>query len=252
MGMKILSRAGNLAPLVLQGSPNLRGIDYRSNVSSSEVKTTIILAALKAKTGETTIRSQFPSRDHSERLLEAMGHPVKTQDEGRIVTIRPLERALKPLTYTVPGEMSAAVYWIVLGLVHPDCDITVKSVCVNPSRMGLINVLKSMGGNIEIKEIKGAEFIEPVADVRVRTSQLRGVTISPEFYPQMADEFVGFALAASFAQGETIITGAEDLRNKKSNRIANIVEEFRKLGADVEETKDGMIFRGVKERNKLH
>ncbi len=247
MGATIYGRKGNqLAPLVIYGNKNISGIDYYSDISSSEVKTSLILASLRMKNGKTIIRNPLPSRDHTERMLAAMGHPLKIEDEGRVAIVEPLKKPLNPIDYKIPGEISAAVYWIVLGLVHPNADITIKSTCINPSRMGLINVLKAMNGNIEINEINDPNSIEPVANIRVRSSRLKGITIGKEYYPQMADEFVGFALAASLAEGETLITGAEDLRNKKSNRIQKIIQEYRHLGANVEETEDGMRFIGVK------
>jgi 3-phosphoshikimate 1-carboxyvinyltransferase len=250
MGATILGRKNNqLAPLVIYGNRNNHGIDYYSAISSSEVKTSLILASLKMKQGQTIIRNPLPSRDHTERMLAAMGHKLEIGDGGRVIIVDPLQRPLNPIDYKIAGEMSAAVYWIVLGLVHPNADITIKSVCVNPLRMGLINVLKAMNGNIEVKPLSDPNEIEPIADIRVRSSHLKGITIGKEYYPQMADEFVGFALAASLAEGETLITGAEDLRNKKSNRIQEIIKEYRSLGANVEETEDGMRFIGVKKLN---
>ena len=145
----------------------------------------------------------------------------------------------------VPGEISAAVYWIVVGLVHPDSDITIKDVCINHLRTGLLDVLKKMGGDIEIFERHELSQIESIGDIRVRSSRLKGITVEPEYFTRMIDEFPGFALAASLAEGTTVIKGVQDLRNKKSNRIACVVDEFTKLGANVVETEDGMLFEGV-------
>lgn len=246
MGATILGRENNtIGPLVIHGG-ELKGIEHKSDVSSSEVKTTILLAGLRAKSGKTIIDNPLPSRDHTERMLIAMGHDVLIDNNGCRVTIEPLSKPLKPLDMKIPGEISAAVYWIVLGLVHPDCELTIKSVCVNPLRTGLLEVLKKMGANIEIIENEKSSQLEPIADIRVKSSKLHGTTIEPEYFPTMADEFPGFALAASLAEGETIIKGAGDLRNKKSDRIKCVVEEFSKLGAKVFETEDGMRFEGVK------
>lgn len=246
MGATILGREDNkIGPLVIRGA-QLKGVEHISEISSSETKTAILLAGLRAKSGKTVIENPLPSRDHTERMLIAMGHNVITDKNGCRVTIEPLTKPLKPIDMEIPGEISAAVYWIILGLVHSDSDLTIKSVCVNPMRVGLLEVLRKMGADIEIIENKKASQLEPIADIRVKTSKLHGITIEPEFFPTMADEFPGFALAASLAEGETIIKGAGDLRNKKSDRIKCVVEEFSKLGAKVFETEDGMRFEGVK------
>ncbi len=245
MGAHIWGRKDNTTgPLAIRGG-DLKGIQYKSEVSSSEVKTCLLLAGLKSKEGFTSIESKYPTRDHTERMLRAMGHEVISEDNGRIVKIAPLHKPLKPLSMFVPGEISAAVYWIVVGLVHPDSDITIKDVCINHLRTGLLDVLKKMGGDIEIFERHELSQIESIGDIRVRSSRLKGITVEPEYFTRMIDEFPGFALAASLAEGTTVIKGVQDLRNKKSNRIACVVDEFTKLGANVVETEDGMLFEGV-------
>ena len=251
MGATVFGRKnGQFAPLAIYGG-DLQGIHYTSEVSSGEVKTSLLLAGLRAKRGITCIETPLASRDHTERMLKAMGATIHVEENGCRVSVEPMSKPLSPINMRIPGEISAAVYWIVLGLVHPDSDITIKSVCVNPSRTGLFDVLKKMGADMEIIPHPGNN-LEPIADIRVRSSRLNGTVVSPELYPRMADEFPGFALAAALAEGETVIQGADDLRNKKTNRIADVVEEYRKLGAIAHETKDGMRFEGCNRLKGAH
>lgn len=247
MGAQIFGKQNNtLAPLAIRGK-DLQGIDYSNDFPSGEVKTALILAALKAK-GKTTIKSRLASRDHTERMLTIMGKNLEVSNEGKCIKINPLSSPLRPCDFKIPNEISVAVYWIVLGLVHPDSDLLIKNVGVNPTRTGLIDILEKMGANIKILNYR-EESNEPVGDIKVSSSKLKGVIIEESLFPRMVDEFPGFALAASLAEGVTIIKGATDLKNKKTNRIKSIVEEFSKLGAIVYETEDGMIFEGVKYLN---
>ncbi len=241
MGASIISRLdGKYPPIGIRGN-TLKGIDYNFAVTSGETKTAFILAALQAGQ-ESTLRMPLPTRDHTERLVRAMGGIIEDDDNN--IHIKP-SSSLNPINFNIPGEISAAVYWIVLGLVHPNAKIRIKSVGINASRIGLIDVLKEMGGDISIQnETKG---IEPEADIVVRSSELKGIDIPEKLFPRMIDEFPGFALAASLAKGRTRIFGANELRNKKSNRIASIVEEYSRLGADISETDDGLMFKGVEE-----
>jgi 3-phosphoshikimate 1-carboxyvinyltransferase len=242
MGASFVGRNdGKNAPFTIKGN-GLKGISFDSKISSGETKTSLILASLYADQ-PTTITMPKATRDHTERMLNSMGADIATFDSGRKVIINPLNKALSPINFKVPGEISAAVYWIIFGLLHPNCELLIKDVGLNPSRTGLIDVLKEMGGDITVN-IKTDE-IETEGDIIVKSSVLRGVDISENVFPRMIDEFPGFALAASLADGKTRIFGANELRNKKSNRINSIVSEFTKLGAKVTETSDGLVFNGV-------
>jgi 3-phosphoshikimate 1-carboxyvinyltransferase len=243
MGATVLTRAGGTPPLVIKGG-RLRGIEYSLHVASSEVKTCLILAGLRAD-GRTVIHSPLRTRDHTEQMLRAMGASIASEEDGLVTVVEPLSRPLSPFSMRVPGEISAAVYWLVVGSVHPDADILIEDVGMNQHRTGLIDVLCAMGADITMLNER-VDGLEPVADVRVRSARLRGTTIEPETVPRMIDEFPGFVLAAALAEGETVIRGAADLRSKKSNRIGKVALEYARLGADVTETADGLHIRGVR------
>ena len=244
MGATIVGRdAGERAPLAVLGR-DLTGIEVNSEVSSGEVKTALLMAGLKAKHGSTSIRTPFVCRDHTERMLRCMGGEVDVDDGGRRVAVSPLVRPLQPLDMVIPGDISVAVYWIVLGLVHSDSELVIKDVGVNPTRTALLDVLRRMSADLEVCE-RPSGGGEPIADIRVRSSRLKGTVVEAEEVPRMVDEFPGFALAASLADGETFVRGAGDLRNKKSDRITRVVAEYKKLGAIAFEEENGMRFKGV-------
>lgn len=244
MGAHVSGRAGDRAPLLLRGGP-IRGIRHRFGVPTAEAKTAVIVAALQAS-GETVLSFPRPSRDHTERMLRAMGANVETSDAT--IRVEPVTRPLRPLSMRVPGEISVAVYWLVAASVHPDADVTVRNVCVNPSRTGLLDVLTRMGARIDVLNER-SWGVEPVADIRVRSSQLDGVEVGPDDVPRMIDEFPGFVLAAALAKGTTRIREADELRRKKSDRIAMVAQEYRRLGARIEEAPGGMTITGVE---RLH
>jgi len=240
MGAQILgARGGTTAPLAIQGG-SLRGIEWNLEVASAEAKTSLLLAGLRAE-GPTTVRTPLPCRDHTERLLRAMGVPVSVPDPT-VVTIPGRGAPLSPLDFRVPGEMSVAVYWLVAGSIHPDADIAITDVCINPMRTAIIEVLTAMGANIEVLDV--VDGIEPTATLRVRSARLHGTDVTPDQVPRMIDEFPGFLLAACLAEGPTTIRGAADLRSKKSNRIETVAGEYRKLGARIEVHDDGMTVAG--------
>lgn len=240
MGATVLAaNGGSTPPLAVLGG-SLQGVDWTLDVASAEAKTSIMLAALRAE-GPTTVRTPLPCRDHTERLVQAMGVDVDWKDPT-VVTLPGRGADLLPLDFRVPGEMSVAVYWLVAGSVHPDADITITDVCMNSTRVGLLEVLTAMGADITV--VEQTDGIEPVATLRVRSAQLHGTEITPDLVPRMIDEFPGFVLAACLAEGPTMIQGAEDLRNKKSNRLETVAGEYRKLGAEIEVTSDGMVIAG--------
>lgn len=241
MGARILGANGDRnAPLAIRGGP-LRGVDWALPVASAEAKTAVLLAGLRAE-GPTTVRTPLPCRDHTERLLAAMGVAVHLPDPTT-VEIQGSAGPLSPLDFRVPGEMSVAVYWLVAGSVHPDADITIADVCVNPMRTAILEALLSMGADIEVLDTED-DGVEPTATLRVRSARLHGTTITPEMVPRMIDEFPGFLLAACLAEGRTEINGVGDLRSKKSNRLETVAGEYRRLGARIEIHGDRMAVEG--------
>jgi 3-phosphoshikimate 1-carboxyvinyltransferase len=242
MGARISGRAGDRnAPLAIQGS-RLRGIRYRLPVASAQVKSALVLAGLYAD-GETVIEEPEQTRDHTERMLRAMGADILF-GEGAAVHVRPLRRELESLSLRVPGDISAAAPWLVLGSIHPDAEIRARSVCVNPTRTGVLDILRMMGADIRLEEERtwGAE---PVADLVVRSSRLRGATIGGELIPRAIDELPLVALAACFAEGDTVIRDAAELRVKESDRIRTTAVNLRRMGAAIEEKPDGLVISGT-------
>ena len=241
MGAQVTGRQdGSLAPLVIRGG-SLRGIDYDLPVASAQVKSCILLAGLSAD-GETVIRQPALSRDHTERMVTAMG--AKVEADGLDLSLRP--GALRAVDISVPGDISSAAFWIVAGLCHPDSRVLVRGVGLNPSRTGIIDALVSMGagGSLQLVDER-MEGGEPVADVLVSHGQLRGAEIGGEMIPRILDEVPILAVAACFAEGETIIRDAAELRIKESDRIATTIEELSRLGAKIEAREDGMVIRGT-------
>jgi len=242
MGATIAGRkGGELAPLAITGS-RLRGLAYTSPVASAQVKSSLLLAGLYAE-GTTRVSEPRKSRDHTERLFRYFGIPV--QEDGASVTIqgRPsVGWAGKPVT--VPGDLSAAAFFIVGATLVPGSDVTITSVGINQTRTGILEILTEMGANIQILNRRD-EAGEPVADLRVRAALLHGVRIGAERIPQTIDEFPILCVAAALAEGDTAITGAGELRVKESDRIATMATELRRMGASAEETKDGLTIQGL-------
>ncbi len=240
MGAQMWGRAGDrLAPLVVRGG-RLRGIDYRLPVASAQVKTALLLAGLWAE-GNTRLEEPAPSRDHTERMLRAMGASLESRDSR--IHLVPLASPLRPLSLSLPGDISSAAFFLVAAAVHPQASIRLKAVGVNPTRAGVLEVLQRMGADIRVKEGKALGG-EPVADLEVTSSDLRGVELGGELIPRLIDEVPVLAVAAACASGVTIIRGAAELRVKEADRIGAMVAGLRRLGADADELPDGMIIRG--------
>ena len=242
MGATIAGRkGGELAPLAITGT-RLKGMSYVSPVASAQIKSSLLFAALYAD-GLTTISEPRLSRDHTERMFAYFGIPFHR--DGCTVRIegRPSIR-WSGKTVVVPGDLSAAAFFLVGASIVPDSDVTVLSVGMNPTRTGLLDILRQMGAHIEVLNPR-EEAGEPVADLRVRSMPLRGVQIGPEQIPQTIDEFPILCVAAAVAEGETVITGAEELRVKESDRIATMATELRAMGARIEERPDGMVIQGL-------
>ena len=244
MGARILGRAGgDKAPLAIRGS-HLKGIEYDSPVSSAQVKSAVMLAGLYAQ-GETVVREPHLSRDHSERMLRHFGARVESFPGG-VRLSGGVELSGRDIA--VPGDISSAAFFMVAALIVPDSDLTIRGVGVNPTRSGVIDILKGMGGDLELlnlREVSG----EPVADIRVRSSKLQALEISGELVPRAIDEFPAICVAASLAEGVTVIAGASELRVKETDRIAAMAVNLRLAGVHVTETPDGMEIGGVARLN---
>jgi 3-phosphoshikimate 1-carboxyvinyltransferase len=226
-------------PLVIEGGA-LRGITWNLEVASAQVKTAVLLAGLQAE-GTTTVREEQPSRDHTERMLEAFGVPVE-KSRGA-VSVRggtPLAGA----AVHVPGDASSAAFLVVAALVLRSSEVRVDDVLLNPGRTAFLDVLRRMGARIETGLV--AESPEPVGWITARTSELRGTTIGGDEVPALIDEVPALAVAAAHAEGTTTIAGATELRVKESDRIAALVGNLRSLGARVEELPDGLVVEGGK------
>jgi 3-phosphoshikimate 1-carboxyvinyltransferase len=229
---------GDFCPLHITGG-KLHGMDYKMTVASAQVKTALILAGLYAD-GETVIHEKEKSRDHTELMLKAMGADISV--DGNKITVRP-GNSLKAQDIDVPGDISSAAFFMVLGAVMPNSCVTIKNVGINPTRTGIIDVFKAMGADMEITDERIVTG-ERVADITVRTSALKGVEIGGDIIPRLIDELPVIAVAAVFANGTTVIRDAHELKVKETNRIRAVVDEFKKCGIDITETEDGMIING--------
>lgn len=225
-------------PLIIHGR-KLHGMDYKMTVASAQVKTALILAGLYAE-GETVIHEIEKSRDHTELMLAAMGANIRV--EGLDITVGKTS-SLRPQNVPVPGDISSAAFFMVLGAIMPDSEITIRNVGVNPTRTGILDVMRDMGADMELINERTAAG-EPVADIVVRSSRLHGTEIGGAIIPRLIDELPVIAAAAVFAEGKTVIRDAQELKVKETNRIRAVVDEFSKCGIDITETEDGMIING--------
>lgn len=241
MGAQISSENENgCAPLLIRGT-SLHGIDYRSPVASAQVKSCILLAGLYADR-ETSVTEPALSRDHTERMLKSFGARVKRT--GLTAQIFPESRLIGQ-KIQIPGDISSAAYFLAAALLVPGSEILLKNVGINPTRDGILQVIKKMGGDLQIlnqRTISG----EPVADLLVRHSSLNGTVIEGDLIPTLIDEIPILAVLASFAEGTTVIRNAEELKVKESDRLSIMVEGLLAMGAEVTGTDDGMIIRGGK------
>ena len=239
MGARIFGREnGRFAPLSIIGS-DLNPISYSLPVASAQVKSAILLAGLYAS-GTTEVREPSPTRDHTERMLRLMGKEVETTD-GLITMSGGGE--LSPFDLEVPGDISSAAFLMVAGLLCPDSRLIITGVGVNPTRTGILDVLADMGAKISLVNTR-IEGNEPVADIEVESSQLKGTGIEGKTIPRVIDELPVLAVAATQAQGKTVVSGAQELRVKETDRIRATVEELSKLGAKIEESDDGFSVEG--------
>ncbi|HWP01214.1 MAG TPA: 3-phosphoshikimate 1-carboxyvinyltransferase [Methylococcus sp.] len=239
MGAWIETSAAGTAPLHIHGNPRLRGIRYEMPVASAQVKSCLLLAGLYAE-GRTCVVEPAPSRDHTERMLAGFGYRVTK--EGASVCVESGGK-LVATRIDVPADISSAAFFMVGATISPGSDVLLRHVGINPTRTGVIEILKAMGANLEIlnpREIGG----EPVADIRVRHAELRGIPIPEHLVPLAIDEFPALFVAAACASGETVLTGAAELRVKESDRIQVMADGLKALGIDARPTPDGMIIRG--------
>lgn len=240
MGAQIIGRQnGQYAPLGI-APVRLRGMEYDMPVASAQVKSCLLLAGLYAE-GLTIVREPGPARDHTERMLQAMGAPI--QVVGRTISSERPTEPLQPIDIAVPGDISSAAFLLVAGAIVPDSRLTITGVGVNPTRTGIIDALLEMGAHIEFKNERD-QAGEPVADLEVRHSELRAATFGGQQIVTMIDELMVLAVAATQAYGRTVIRDAGELRVKETDRIASTVTELRKLGAKIEPTEDGFIIDG--------
>ncbi len=236
MGAEIEETDGH-APLTVRGR-ELQGVDQTLAIPSAQVKSALLLAGLYAD-GPTTICQPGPARDHTERMLAAMGASIETDELS--VTLSP--SSLSPLSLLIPGDISSAAFPLVAALLVPGSKVTIAGVGINPTRTGLLDVLQGMGGDITVHNER-TQGNEPVADVTARASALHGVEIGGDTVVRMIDEFPLLAMAATQAEGTTIVRDAAELRVKETDRIATVVEELRALGARIETRPDGFAVEG--------
>lgn len=220
---------------------DLNGINYISPLASAQVKSCLLLAGLNAK-GETIFTEPYKSRNHTELMFEYMGADIKINNNSASIK----NSQLNPTDINVCGDISSAAFFIVAALITPDSDITIQNVGINETRSGIIDVLKAMNGDIEILNERTISN-EKVADIRARYSSLKATTIEGAIIPRLIDEIPVLVIAATQAEGTTIIKDAQDLRNKEADRISAVTNEFKKLGADIIEKNDGFIVNGKTE-----
>jgi len=243
MGAAIRGRGANrFLPLaVLPHEGSLRAMDYESPVASAQVKSAVLLAGLYAER-ETCLTEPALSRDHTERMLSAFG--ARIEREGTKVTIEPADELFAPEEIVVPGDISSAAYWLVAASLIEGSDIILQDVGVNPTRTGILDVLSDMGANITIDNERESGG-EALADIHVRTASLRGTSFGGEIIPRLIDEIPILAVAALFADGDTVISGAAELRVKETDRLAAVSTELNRLTSGAVEAKeDGMVIHG--------
>lgn len=239
MGARIDSEPGGLPPLHVRGGRRLRGIEYATPVASAQVKSALLLAGLYAS-GETVVREAHPTRDYTERMLQAFGWPVAHREgEARLAG----GNRLRACDIKVPADFSSAAFFIVAATLVPGSDLLLREVSVHPRRTGLLRALALMGADVQLLDCRERQG-EPMADLRVRHARLRGIDVPEQIVPDMIDEFPALFVAAALADGVTRISGAAELRVKESDRIGAMAQGLLALGARIEETPDGARIAG--------
>jgi 3-phosphoshikimate 1-carboxyvinyltransferase len=256
MGATLLARSDDsLPPLTVIGRQPLRAVDRWTPVPSAQVKSAILLAALRAD-GRTTVRETIATRDHTERMLRARGIGVTTErlgqadasgHDGAVAVSLEGGRTMRAIDEHVPGDVSAAAFWLVAAAIHPDADLVLRNVGINPTRRSVIDLLRAMGADIEetaLGPVPGGDVGEPVADLQVRSSALHAIDLGPADVAAAIDEIPILCLAAAHADGTTTIRGAGELRHKESDRIAGTADGLAALGVDIAVEGDDLRIRG--------
>ncbi len=239
MGVEVQTEAGGRPPLTIKNNAGLKAIDYVLPMASAQVKSCVLLAGLYAE-GKTSVTEPAPTRDHTERMLNGFGYAVTVQ--GATASVEGGGK-LTAMAIDVPADISSAAFFMVAASIAPGSDITLIHVGINPTRIGVINILKLMGADISLlneRDIGG----EPVADIRVRSADLKGIHIPEQQVPLAIDEFPVLFIAAACAEGKTVLTGAEELRVKESDRIQAMADGLNTLGVNAEATADGIVIEG--------
>ncbi|MFN8838401.1 MAG: 3-phosphoshikimate 1-carboxyvinyltransferase [Burkholderiales bacterium] len=239
MGARIDTSDGHPPLRIHPPAGRLHGIDYAMPVASAQVKSALMLAGLYAE-GTTRVTEPAPTRDHTERMLSAFGVPVEV--DGATVSVRG-GATLRATAIDVPADISSAAFFLVAGAIARDADLLLRHVGTNPTRTGIVDILKLMGADLTLENPRAVGG-EPVADLRIRASSLRGIDVPPELVPLAIDEFPVLFVAAACARGRTVVTGAEELRVKESDRIAVMADGLRALGVDATPTPDGIVIEG--------
>ncbi len=245
-------RHDSLPPLTVVGTTPLQAVDYSTPVPSAQVKSAILLAGLRAE-GQTTIRERVATRDHTERMLRARGVPIRRedQDDGQVAWTVQGGVEVRAIDQRVPGDISAAAFWLVAGAIHRDAELTLRDVGVNPTRRAVVDILRTMGAHIEERPAAASAALrvddgigEPMADLIVRSSELHGVDLGPTEVAAAIDEIPILCLAATRARGTTVIRGAGELRHKESDRLEGIAAGLRAVGARIEVEGDDLRIEG--------
>jgi 3-phosphoshikimate 1-carboxyvinyltransferase len=226
-------------PIKINPVEKILPVDFKIDVASAQVKSALVLAGLYAD-GNVSVREPFKSRDHTERMLPLFGVPVNVK--GNTVTVSPRNSLKSPKNVFVPGDFSSAAFFIVLGLITKDSRVKIKNVNINPTRIGLLTVLKRMGADIKI--INKQNSYEPYADIEVRSSVLKGTVVRPDEIPLMVDEVPVLCVAAAFARGKTEIRGIEELRVKETDRVNSMISNLTIAGVDISDKKPGLVVNG--------
>ena len=239
MGADISTAEGGTPPIAIRGGASLKGIAYDMPMASAQVKSCLLLAGLNAE-GRTCVTEPAPTRNHTEQMLQGFGYPV--QVDGATACVEPGHR-LSAIELVVPGDISSSAFFLVGATIAPGSRLLIRNVGINPTRIGILNVLKAMGADIQLQDQRTVGG-EPVADLLVQSASLTGIHIDEADVPLAIDEFPAIFIAAAAAQGDTLLTGAEELRVKESDRIAVMAAGLAALGVEVEERPDGMLLTG--------
>jgi len=244
MGARCATDENGCPPIHIRGVEKLEPIDYKLPMASAQIKSAVLLAGLYAE-GETSVTEPAPTRDHTERMLKAYGYECETEklnDEASTIRLQG-GGELTAADVDIPSDISSAAFFMVAASIVPGSNLVLEHVCVNPTRTGIIDVLRVMGADIELTNERSVGG-EPVADIVVKYVGLKGAEIDPKLVPLAIDEFPVICVAAACAEGVTTVSGAEELRHKESDRIAAMVKGLRAIGVNVDEHKDGMVVTG--------